>query len=111
MGINAGDVDSANLANTTANGDDNNGTDDEDGVTFGTLPQAGTGTITVGGVSVVVDDTDAASSDALANKIQQTLSNSSSFNFNETSLCTKGNNRINSSRWNQTEENLSNSKP
>ena len=40
----------------------------------------GTGTITVGGVEVIVDDTDAASSEALANKIQQTLSNSSSFN-------------------------------
>ena len=40
----------------------------------------GTGTITVGGVSVVVDATDAASSEALANKIQQTLSNSSRFN-------------------------------
>ena len=40
----------------------------------------GTGTITIGGVSVVVDSTDAASTEALANKIQQTLSNSSSFN-------------------------------
>ena len=40
----------------------------------------GQGTIKVGGVSVVVDATDAASTDALANKIQQTLSNSSSFN-------------------------------
>ena len=40
----------------------------------------GTGTITVGGVSVVVDDTDAASAEALANKIQETLSNDSSFN-------------------------------
>ena len=40
----------------------------------------GTGTIKVGGVSVVVDATDAASTEALANKIQQTLSNSSSFN-------------------------------
>ena len=47
MGANAGDVDTAFLANSTANGDDNNGTDDEDGVTFGILPQAGTGTITV----------------------------------------------------------------
>jgi len=45
----------------------------------GTAP-FGTGTIKVGGVSVVVDSTDAASTDALANKIQQTLSNSSSFN-------------------------------
>ena len=40
----------------------------------------GTGTIKVGGVSVVVDSTDAAGTEALANKIQQTLSNSSSFN-------------------------------
>ena len=40
----------------------------------------GTGTITVGGVDVVVDDTDAASAEALANKIQETLSNDSSFN-------------------------------
>ena len=47
MGTNPGDVDTAGLANSTADGDDNNGTDDEDGVTIGTLPQAGTGTITV----------------------------------------------------------------
>ena len=39
-----------------------------------------TGTIKVGGVDVVVDSTDAASTDALATKIQQTLSSSSSFN-------------------------------
>ena len=45
----------------------------------GTAP-FGEGTIKIGGVSVVVDSTDAASTEALAKKIQQTLSNDSSFN-------------------------------
>ena len=48
-------------------------------VITGTAPFA-TGTIKVGGVSIVVDTSDTVSTSSLATKIQQTLSNSGSFN-------------------------------